>query len=79
VGIINKFFTRTQIFDKKYSAKKYLSMYCLLKPSLPSATLGKDFAEYHTRRFFRICLMLQTLSKAPDFGSVALRHGLATV
>jgi hypothetical protein len=44
------------------------------KPSLPSATLGKAFAECHTRQslcrvFLRLRRVLQALGKAIDSGS----------
>jgi hypothetical protein len=50
--------------DKKYSAKKALTMHCV--PSI--------FAECDTRQ--RLCRVLRALDKAVDSGSAGLRYGL---
>jgi hypothetical protein len=51
---------------EKVLGKEAFADVLFVEPSLPSATLGKDFAEC----FSGFCRVLQALDKAPDSASV---------
>jgi hypothetical protein len=53
-----------RVLDKKYSAKKPLSMYCSSSPLCRVSHWAKTLPSV-----FRVCRVLQALDKAPDSGS----------